>query len=332
MNNNNMNTNQNIIINRIAPNYLQHAQIQRISAQKIYTHFCSHLTHLHHLHHLHHLQKSSEHNSPQCNNFIQDNHFTKDITILDLGSGSGTLSHCIHDIKTIMPQSTTTILCDLNIEMLKTATKLSYPNQNTQSTYINQSTQGNQNTHGTQDKQDKQKNHGNSNFVNADSHSLPFADNSFDIIISNLMIQWSTSKSTIIQEIKRILKPNGQFICTTLLDESLWQLQQTWVKILGNNNTRTLKFEHLDYYKEICAQNELNVQHSEFWEHTEYFNTTLDLMRHFKNTGTNIALPHGSGLGGKQRLQEFNQIYESMRTESGLPLCYKYGLFIATYK
>lgn len=43
-----------------------------------------------------------------------------------------------------------------------------------------------------------------------DSEKLPFADNSFDTVISNGVINLSPDKATLFDEIFRILKPNGQ--------------------------------------------------------------------------------------------------------------------------
>jgi malonyl-CoA O-methyltransferase len=272
---------------RTAPDYLQYAQIQRISAKRILEYMIQYLNNHGGVNH-----DSNSISSMSDNDNSSNNDRYKNNIILDLGSGVGTFTHVYnnHDnpflrtLHTIVPQSITVMLCDLNIKMLKTSPILDIA-------------------------------------INADAHHLPFADDSCDIIISNLMIQWSPNKPGILREIKRILKPSGRVIFTTLLHKSLWQIQHT---------ANTLKFEDLDYYKTICKQNSLQIIHSESWEHTEYFNTARDLMYHFKNTGTNISLPKGNGLGGKNRLEQFKQTYETMRTSDGLPLCYNYGLFIAS--
>lgn len=271
---------QNRIINRIALNYLKHAHIQRISAQKIYEH----------------LQKYTKNTINNRNNLNS--------IILDLGSGPGTLSHITNmpDHQLMLPQSTTMVLCDFNINMLKTIQN-DNTNKAQNSNYLNIA-------------------------INADAHSLPFCDSSVDIIISNLMIQWSPDKGSILSEIKRILKPNGQFICTTLISNSLWQLQHNWSKALGNNTARTLQFEDLNHYTQLCKQNNLQILHSEAWEHMLYFDSTMDLMRHFKNTGTNMAQPKNSGLGGKNKLELFKKAYETTRTPDGLPLSYHFGLLV----
>ncbi|MCE0758809.1 malonyl-ACP O-methyltransferase BioC [Marinobacter sp. G11] len=67
-------------------------------------------------------------------------------------------------------------------------------------------------------------------WLNADAEQLPLADNSADLIFSNLMIQWSTRPETVLAECKRILKPGGTLAISTLLDGTLEELKQAWTK------------------------------------------------------------------------------------------------------
>ena len=67
-------------------------------------------------------------------------------------------------------------------------------------------------------------------WLNADAEQLPLADNSADLIFSNLMIQWSTRPETVLAECQRILKPGGTLAISTLLDGTLEELKQAWTK------------------------------------------------------------------------------------------------------
>jgi ubiquinone/menaquinone biosynthesis C-methylase UbiE len=53
----------------------------------------------------------------------------------------------------------------------------------------------------------------NINIVNANAESLPFEDNSFDLIYSSYAFQYVPNKQTALAEIKRVLKPGGYFFC-----------------------------------------------------------------------------------------------------------------------
>ncbi|MGP9832881.1 malonyl-ACP O-methyltransferase BioC [Marinobacter sp. NSM] len=65
-------------------------------------------------------------------------------------------------------------------------------------------------------------------WLNADAEQLPLADNSADLIFSNLMIQWSTRPELVLAECQRILKPGGILAISTLLDGTLAELKQAW--------------------------------------------------------------------------------------------------------
>ena len=67
-------------------------------------------------------------------------------------------------------------------------------------------------------------------WLNADAEQLPLADNSADLIFSNLMIQWSARPETVLAECQRILKPGGTLAISTLLHGTLEELKQAWAE------------------------------------------------------------------------------------------------------
>ena len=48
-----------------------------------------------------------------------------------------------------------------------------------------------------------------------DCHSIPYADNSFDLVIANHVLFYCNDLNKACSEIQRVLKPNGRFICST---------------------------------------------------------------------------------------------------------------------
>lgn len=65
-------------------------------------------------------------------------------------------------------------------------------------------------------------------WLQADAEALPVADNSVDLIFSNLMIQWSQRPQVILAECRRVLRPGGVLAVSTLLDGTLDELKQAW--------------------------------------------------------------------------------------------------------
>ncbi|WP_100638619.1 malonyl-ACP O-methyltransferase BioC [Marinobacter salexigens] len=64
----------------------------------------------------------------------------------------------------------------------------------------------------------------------ADAEAIPLADQSCDLIFSNLMIQWCATPARVLQECRRVLRPGGKLMVSTLLDGTLKELDQAWQK------------------------------------------------------------------------------------------------------
>jgi len=65
-------------------------------------------------------------------------------------------------------------------------------------------------------------------WVVADAERLPFAAASFDLVFSNLMIQWCRDPGRVLGECRRVLAAGGLLQCSTLLDGSLRELAAAW--------------------------------------------------------------------------------------------------------
>lgn len=65
-------------------------------------------------------------------------------------------------------------------------------------------------------------------WLEADAELLPLADQSVDLIYSNLMIQWCPNPQGVLRECLRVLRPGGQLRVSTLLLGTLRELQQAW--------------------------------------------------------------------------------------------------------
>jgi len=67
--------------------------------------------------------------------------------------------------------------------------------------------------------------------VCGDIESLPFADNSFELVFSNLAMQWCNDVSAVLTEFKRVLKPGGLLVFTTFGPDTLKELRASWQKV-----------------------------------------------------------------------------------------------------
>ncbi len=64
-----------------------------------------------------------------------------------------------------------------------------------------------------------------------DEESLDFADSSFDLIFSNLTFHFVNEIPQVLTNIKRLLKPNGVFICSFFGEENLRELRHVLFEV-----------------------------------------------------------------------------------------------------
>lgn len=72
-------------------------------------------------------------------------------------------------------------------------------------------------------------------FVTADATELPFTDQHFDLVISNLMLHWLPDIPSCFQQVKRMLKTNGLFALTCFGPDSFVELGRSQTLIDMHN-------------------------------------------------------------------------------------------------
>ncbi len=65
-------------------------------------------------------------------------------------------------------------------------------------------------------------------FICADAEDLPLPDQSVDLIISNLMLQWIASPGELMRECGRVLRPGGLFLFSSFGPDTLQELRESW--------------------------------------------------------------------------------------------------------
>jgi len=64
--------------------------------------------------------------------------------------------------------------------------------------------------------------------IQGDAADLPFADNAFDLILSNMALQWCNSPEQVMNEIYRVLKPGGIAVLSIMTADSFRDLKTIW--------------------------------------------------------------------------------------------------------
>lgn len=86
----------------------------------------------------------------------------------------------------------------------------------------------------------------------ADAEALPLADDSVDLVFSNLMIQWAENPKQVLSECRRVLRPGGQLMISTLLDGTLAELREAW-RQADPNHQHVNQFHAVEDYRQWAA-------------------------------------------------------------------------------
>src|ERR1700733_15833970 len=65
-------------------------------------------------------------------------------------------------------------------------------------------------------------------YVCGDIEDLPLKDHSVDLVFSNLTLQWCIHLSLAFHHIRRILRPGGVFLFSTLGVDTLQEIRESW--------------------------------------------------------------------------------------------------------
>lgn len=162
--------------------------------------------------------------------------------------------------------------------------------------------------------------------VQADSHHLPFVENAFDAIFSSLMIQWCDI-SSVLNECYRVLKPGGKLFCSTLIQGSLSELEQSWAQV--DDDCHVHQYLSLEDVSQASTQAQwqgvqLEQQHVVF-----HFNSVRELAKELKQLGANyVKNRQQKGLMTKSKWQAMEQHYRQMFAgDKGFPASYQVVYF-----
>ena len=150
----------------------------------------------------------------------------------------------------------------------------------------------------------------------ADLEQLPFSNNQFDLVFSNLTLVWVNDIHKVLLELNRVLKPGGLLVFSTFATDTLTELKQSWSQIDNKVHINQFFDMHVIGDQVYKAQFENVVMDRDIITLT--YKTLKGLMKEIKATGsTNINLGRSKGLQGKQGFDKLVQHYQSHRWEDG---------------
>lgn len=157
--------------------------------------------------------------------------------------------------------------------------------------------------------------------VCGDAGSMPLADGSADLILSNLMLQWCDPEA-VFAEFRRVLAPNGLLSFTTLGPDTLCELRSAWAGVDSHS--------HVNHFLDMHDVGDALVRAGfaapvlDVERYTLCYPDVRRVAADLKATGErNATIGRARGLTGRGRFAALQKAYESFRRDGRLPATYE---------
>jgi len=159
--------------------------------------------------------------------------------------------------------------------------------------------------------------------VCADASALPLADNTFDLVFSNLCLQWVEDLPATLAELRRVLRPGGLLLFSTFAAGTLQELREAFA-IADAGAAHVSPFADIQQIGDALLAAGFRDPVLDRDSFTLTYPDLRSLMQELRAIGAGNALhDRRRGLTGKQRLQRAMQAYEAHRRDGVLPASYE---------
>ena len=159
-------------------------------------------------------------------------------------------------------------------------------------------------------------------YLQAEASDIPLPEASCDLVYASLVVQWCEDLDRTLLEWRRLLKPHGLLLFSTLGPDTLKELRAAWSAADGYNHVNRFLDMHDVGDALIRAgfvEPVMDVEHVVLT-----YADARGLMRDLKAIGAhNVTAGRRHGLMGRGRLQAFTAAYEKFRSEGRLPATYE---------
>lgn len=162
--------------------------------------------------------------------------------------------------------------------------------------------------------------------LQADMEQLPLASHAFDLVYSCAAMQWSQPQQ-VLQEMHRILRPQGQLLIGTLVAGSLKEWHQAWE--MAGNNSRVHSLPEPSTILNRLTDMGFTVGRNQQIERCFHYDCPETMLQDLKGLGgTHASLSRPKGLLGKNTYRRFREAllglgcvarYQVLLVEARLP-------------
>ncbi|NNL06926.1 MAG: malonyl-ACP O-methyltransferase BioC [Gammaproteobacteria bacterium] len=158
--------------------------------------------------------------------------------------------------------------------------------------------------------------------VCADIEQLPFRENCFDLVFSNLTLQWCNDLPLTLQGLLRVLKPGGLLMFTTFGPDTLKELRACWRQL--DDAVHVNQFTDMHDVGDGLLQAGFADPVMEAETITVKYRTIDKLMADLRAIGANATAQGGrAGLTTPSMLDGLRQAYDAYRVDDLLPASYE---------
>jgi len=159
----------------------------------------------------------------------------------------------------------------------------------------------------------------------ADVQEMPLADESVDLVFSNLMLQWCDYKK-VFSEFRRVLKPDGLLMFTTFGPDTLRELKNSWAVV--DEHTHVNEFTDMHDLGDALIYAGLAEPVMDMDMVRLTYEKAISVMTDLKAIGANTPLKKSShsteqGLVTPSKLKRVIESYEQYRQKGVVPASYE---------
>ncbi|HLB84230.1 MAG TPA: methyltransferase domain-containing protein, partial [Steroidobacteraceae bacterium] len=156
----------------------------------------------------------------------------------------------------------------------------------------------------------------------ATAEAMPLPDASFDLVFSNLMLQWCADPQAVFRECSRVLRPGGLLTFTSFGPDTLKELRSAWAAADGY--THVNRFIDMHDLGDAMLRAGLAEPVMDAELYTLTYPDVGGLMRDLKAIGAhNVNAGRARGLTGRRALERMTAAYEGERHDERLPATYE---------
>lgn len=154
--------------------------------------------------------------------------------------------------------------------------------------------------------------------VTGDAEALPFADNSFDLVLSNMTLQWCNDLPSTLAGLRRAMRPGGCLLFTSFGPDTLKELRQSWAQV--DDMAHVSEFIDMHDIGDMLLQAGYSNPVMDMETITMTYRDVRKLMADLKGIGaSNARQGRAAGMTGRSAMQKMIDAYESFRVDGLLP-------------